>query len=182
MPRPRHLMSAMRRVATVLFATTLWAGCGGPCGPFPGGRLAGLEFPYPSLGFGAYREVETVAVEVGGDDPYSVQTWAIVLGDEFYVPADFFNPGKRWPYLALENPEARLRIGEEIFEGSLHRVTDEERVQALRVETARKYEIEEDTWAARVEVWWFRFDRRGAAPEDPIKEGDPGSPHNAGSR
>lgn len=178
MPRPQTSVRTLQRTAATLLACALWAGCGGPCGPFPGGRLAGMEFPFPSQGFAAYREIETVAVEVGGEAPYSVQTWAIVLGDEFYVPADFFNPGKRWPFMALENPAARIRIGEEIFEGSLHRVTDEERIQALRIETARKYEIEEGTWAARVEVWWFRFDPRGASA---ITEADRVSPHNAGS-
>ena len=148
----------MRAWAAALLGASLCLSCGGPCGPFPGSRLSGIGSPYPALGFGGYWEATHIAVEVGGESPHSVQTWVIVLGDELFVPADFFNPGKRWPHLALEDPRARLRIGQEIFEGRLVRVEDEARVQELRLETARKYGIEQGSWAARVEVWWFRFD------------------------
>lgn len=179
MPRTRHRAHFALPIAIALLVT----GCGGPCGPFPGGRLAGLDSPYPSKGFAAYREIETVAVEVRGTNPHSVQTWVIVLGDRLYLPADFINPGKRWPFMALEDPDARLRIGEEIFEGTLRQVTAPERVEALRRETARKYEIEEDSWMAGVEVWWFRFDPRDAtARSRVITEVDRGSPHNADNR
>ena len=33
-----------------------------------------------------------------------------------------------------------------------------ERIRALREATARKYGVEEDSRAARVEVWWFRLE------------------------
>ncbi len=140
----------------------LLSACGGPWGPFPGGALDGEEHPRPAYGFEAAEEVETVAVEVGGESPRSVQTWVLVLDGELYVPADFFNPGKRWPHQAIAEPRARMRIEDRIYRGRLTRIEDPTTIEALRRATALKYDVAEDSWAARIEVWWFRFD----PPED----------------
>lgn len=140
------------------FGIAVLLACGGPWGPFPGGRLEGPELPYPTRGFESAAEVETVAVEVGGEAPRSVQTWVLVLDGQLFVPADFFNPGKRWPRLAMEDPRARIRIEDRIYPGRLVRIEDPTTIDALRRATSIKYEVAEDSWAARIEVWWFRFD------------------------
>ena len=153
-------MATLRRsrIFTATIVTAALFACGGPWGPFPGGRLAGPEAPFPDSGFAFARDVQRLAVEVGGAEPRSVHTWAIVLGAQLFLPADFFNPGKRWPHLAMANPNARLRIDGWVHRGRLTRVQDEATIEALRVETARKYGIGEESWAARIDVWWFRFD------------------------
>ncbi|MCP5055559.1 MAG: hypothetical protein GY937_02420 [bacterium] len=127
--------------------------CGGPVGPLPGDERA-----YPIAGFGFAAAEERIAVEVGGNSPHSVHTWAVVLEDTLFVPADFFNPGKRWPQLALADPRARIRITGEIFVCRLVRIDDTDLIDRLRVAAAEKYDIEADSWAASIEVWWFRVE------------------------
>ena len=153
----RNLASRLLRCVGPLGVALLLA-CGGPWGPFPGGALSGEEHPYPAHGFEFAADAETVAVEVGGESPRSVQTWVLVLDGQLFVPADFFNPGKRWPHQAIADPRARLRIEDRIHAGRLTRIQDPTTIDALRRATSVKYDVDEDSWAARIEVWWFRFD------------------------
>ncbi len=141
-------------------------------GPFPGGRLDGEEHPYPSGGWHFAAAEERVAVEVGGEQPRSVHTWAVVLDGALHVPADFFNPGKRWPHLAMDDPRARIRVAGRVYRCRLARIEEPERVEALRVAIAAKYGVEADSWAARVEVWWFRVD----PPQPEARSRAPGTP------
>ena len=146
----------------ILGTLALALACGGPVGPLPGGQLSGDEHPYPTAGFGFAAAEERVAVEVGGNSPHSVHTWAVVLEDTLFVPADFFNPGKRWPQLALDDPLARIRVAGEVYVCRLVRIDDVDLTKRLRIATAEKYEIEPDSWAASIEVWWFRVEPRQA--------------------
>ncbi|MBW2241470.1 MAG: hypothetical protein JRH01_05745 [Deltaproteobacteria bacterium] len=157
----------MRWICSILWLVLALA-CGGPVGPFPGGQLSGREHPYPRDGFGFAAAEERVAVEVGGNSPHSVHTWAIVLEDTLFIPADFFNPGKRWPQLAMDDPRARIRVVEEVYPCRLLRIEDGELIDRLRAATAEKYEIEPDSWAARIEVWWFRIERRRTPGPHPL--------------
>ena len=153
-----------RRAHACTFVLLLALGCSGPCGPIPGGRLSGIEQPYPTRGFPTLEEVERIAIEIGTEDPYSVHTWVVVHEGELFVPADFFQPVKRWPHLAETTPTARVRIGRKLYPGRLLRVRDPGTIETLRAAAARKYGIEPGSWASRVEVWWFRFAPRETLP------------------
>jgi hypothetical protein len=151
-----------RKAAVVL----LLLACDGPLGPIPGGALAGSEAPCPKDGFGFARAVQEIQLEVRPDAPRSVTTWAIVEGDTLHVPADFFNPGKRWPLQADADPRVRVRIQGQVYACAAHRVRDEAAVARLRAAAAAKYDVDPESWASRQEVWWYRIGPRASDPAD----------------
>ena len=141
----------------LLPAFAVLAGCGGPLGPLPGGRLSGAEVACPSAFPADVREIE---IEVRPDDPYSVTTWNVVQGGRLHIPADFLNPVKRWPYYLKADPRIRIRTGALVYACRATRIEDPEVIDALRLAAARKYEIDPEGAAASTEVWWFRVSRR----------------------
>ncbi len=163
---PGRLLAILRVVlpAILLVVVGMQLACGGPVGPIPGGRLAGEEVPYPEDGFAGFRDLPHVDLELRPGSPRSVRTWVVVLDDKLFVPADFFNPGKRWPEQALADPRVRVRLGDVVVQGRLVRVEGPDLHARLRLETARKYDVAPDSWAARIEVWWFRLEPRADEP------------------
>jgi len=57
-----------------------------------------------------------------------------------------------------------VRIGSDVYEGHLTGIEDATTIETLRLATSLKYEVEPDSWTARIQVWWFRFDPRQAPP------------------
>ncbi len=157
------------RAAAIGLAGWLAAGCfsDGPIGMLPGGALRSTTATCPTMSgsgeSGSWQrfrsEIES-ELEVRPSCPRSVRTWNVVHDGALYVPADFLTPIKRWPHQVLDDPDVRIRIGGETFACRATRVDHPELVEALRTEVASKYEIEPDSRAARIEVWWFRIDPR----------------------
>ena len=149
---------ATRAGAVLALAAVMVAGCGGPWGPLPGGRLAGEEAACPDAGFAFAAEVRETAVEVRPDDPWSVTTWNVVHEGALYLSADFLpiNPVKRWPHLLVADPRVRVRVGSTVYACRATREHDLEVVRALREAAAGKYALDPDGMAAQAEVWWFR--------------------------
>jgi len=167
----------VRRLRHRAVATLLLLACDGPVGPIPGGALSGAESPCPSQGFAAARDAREIQLEVRPDDPYSVTTWAVVLDGVLHVPADFFNPGKRWPHMADADPRVRVRIAGRLHGCDAHRVHDEAAIARLRAAAAAKYDVDPEGWAARQEVWWYRIQPRGSdAPVAPSRPEAPARP------
>jgi hypothetical protein len=133
---------------------------GGPLGPIPGGRLAGPLADDQEPDWSFTRGIETIQVEVAPDDPLSVTTWVFTHEGRLYVAADFFNPWKRWPRLALADPRVRLRVGGRIYERTAVRETDPEKIEELRRAIADKYDVSPHGLATKVDVWFFRMDPR----------------------
>ncbi|MEZ4334571.1 MAG: hypothetical protein R3F35_22680 [Myxococcota bacterium] len=156
-----------RWIGTTLGALALLLGVGwlgvarrdGPWGPIPGGRLHGRERPCP-IEAAPFAAVHAVELEVSPDRPRSVRIWSVVVDDRLFVPGDFLTPMKRWPAQVVADPRVRIRIDGQLYRCRARRVTDPATVEALRRETARKYRIEPDGWAARSEVWWFELGPR----------------------
>ncbi|MGH0036331.1 MAG: hypothetical protein ACQGVK_14990 [Myxococcota bacterium] len=138
----------------------------GPWGMLPGGRLRGPGEPCEPAALLALGRVERVELEVRPARPRSITTWSLVHEGAFYVPADFLTPWKRWPHQALEDPRVRLRAAGRIFECRAERVRDAALVARLRAGIARKYDLQPDSRAARIEVWWFRLGPRTAAARE----------------
>jgi hypothetical protein len=132
----------------------------GPLGIVPGGRLGGPLAADQNPDWSFTRDVQTIAVEVSPDDPLSVTTWVFTLDGALYVAADFFNPLKRWPRRALDDPRVRLRIDGRIYERRAVLVTDPALIVRLRRAIADKYDIGEGGLASRVDVWFFRMEPR----------------------
>jgi len=133
---------------------------GGPIGVVSGGALTGPLAAEQDPNWSFTDEVQTIAVEVNPDDPLSVTTWVFTHAGALYVAADFFNPFKRWPFLAVADPRVRLRIAGRIYQRRAVRVTDPASIEDLRRAIAAKYHIAPDGLAARVEVWFFRMEPR----------------------
>ena len=140
---------------------------GGPLGIVPGGHLDGPLAADQSPDWSFTEQVRTIQVEVDPAHPLSVTTWVFTLDGALYVAADFFNPFKRWPRLALADPRVRLRIDGRIYERSAVRVTDPATIERLRRAIAVKYDIADGGIASKVEVWFFRMDPRPTAPAPP---------------
>jgi hypothetical protein len=160
---PRRVLLGALAIAAAAGLVRLAAQLGGgPIGFVPGGRLAGPLAADQDPDWGFTEEVETIQVEVRPDDPLSVTTWVFTHGGALYVAADFFNPWKRWPRLALTDPRVRLRIAGEIYERRAVRVDDPTLVAELRRAIGAKYDVDPNGLAAQVDVWFFRMDPRDA--------------------
>lgn len=131
----------------------------GPLGMVPGGRFQGSALPCPER-WSAMPSRREVELEVRPARPRSVTTWNVVYEGGLFLPADFLNPWKRWPYQVMAEPHVRLRVGSRIFECRADRVEDAKRIQRLREVAARKYDLRQDGLEARTEVWWFEIQPR----------------------
>ena len=155
--RAQHSPPSFGLAATLLVLLPVVVGCGGPLGPLPGGELSGAEVACPRAFPADVREIE---IEVRPDDPYSVTTWNVVQGGRLYIPADFLNPVKRWPYFLEADPRIRIRTGALVYACQATRVEDADTIDRLRLAAAKKYDLDPEGAAASTEVWWFTVSRR----------------------
>ena len=129
------------------------------CGPtllFPGGMLGGDEKPAPADWTFA-EEISTIQLETRPGDPYSVNIWAVGLGDHLYVHA-----GKNratWVEHMEEDPLVRAKLGERIFP-----------LRASRVKEADEFALFADVYEQKygsrprneniAEIYLFRLSAR----------------------
>ncbi|MCH2173526.1 hypothetical protein MK489_22345 [Myxococcota bacterium] len=154
--------STTRTVTSVTIGALVAAGLAtshldGPWGMIPGGRFhgEGRACTHESLtAFGDSREIE---IEVRPQRPRSMTTWSVRVDGALFIPADFLTPWKRWPYQVIDAPNVRLRSNGTILECRAKRVSDAPRIEKLRRAIARKYDLQPDSRAGRVEVWWFKI-------------------------
>jgi len=70
--------------------------------------------------------------------PHSVTIWCAVLDSDLYVAAS--RPAeKHWPGWVDDDPDVRLRIGEELFDVRLQPLTDEAQVRRVMQVQSTKY-------------------------------------------
>lgn len=111
---------SLRRLAVLLTATVF--GCAGPCVLLPGGALEGRVAAAPE-GWAFTDAVKTVQLETRPDAPYSVNIWLIALGDHVYVHAGASRAA--WVEHLEADPNARLRVGDAVYELVATRVEDQ---------------------------------------------------------
>lgn len=129
------MVPPLARLLAVLLATTL-SGCAGPCVLLPGGALEGPVVSAP--GSWAFTdEVKTVQLETRPDDPYSVNVWVIALGEHLYVHAGANRAA--WVEHLEADPNARLRVGDAIYELAAARVDDQGEFDRFSDAYERKY-------------------------------------------
>jgi len=145
------------RCALALLAALVTLACG-PIGPIPGGRLSGeLETTVPS-DWSFTDAHDTVQLETGGADPYSVNVWATAMRGDLYIAAGS-GAESRWARNIEADPKVRLRVEGGVYELRAVRVplTPEiERdflaaVQA-KYDFERDPEDEDDAWLYRMEA------------------------------
>ena len=131
----------------VLFVAALFALACGPIGPIAGGQLRGTvhEGNLPDWEF--VSDVETVQLETGPDDPYSVNVWIGAHEGRLYVPTSLIlgddEPTERqWVRNVQADPRVRLRVDGTVYDLKATRVEDEATLEGVRAGLLAKYEKE----------------------------------------
>jgi hypothetical protein len=104
-----------------VFLFTFCVGCGQPFFLLPGGELDGPTAPTPA-DWVFTDEISTVQVETRPDDPYSINIWAVGLGDQLYLHAG----GNRttWVENLEVDPNVRVAVDGTLYELTASRVED----------------------------------------------------------
>jgi len=120
---------AMRRAMTCV--SILLAACGGPVGPFAGGRLSGDVERDPIADWSFANQYALMQVETRPENPYSVNVHFYVVEGRLYIEAGRDRSFSRWRRLLWENPDVRVRFGERVYEVTAVEVTDPEEIAAV---------------------------------------------------
>jgi hypothetical protein len=135
----------MFRLLRGLIAIALVAGftaCIDPADQRPGLRLGGEVATELPADWRFTDEHKEIAIEVATPYliPHSVTIWCATEGQGLYVAAR--DPDeKRWPGWVAEDPNVRLKIGEQVYEASLSVIGDSGQLAKLRRAYAAKYEL-----------------------------------------
>jgi hypothetical protein len=116
-------------------------GCVEPEGRRPGTKLSGEAAPAPADWSFADAH-EEIAIEVSGflGLPHSVTIWCATLDGALFLGAR--DPdSKRWPAWVDEDPNARLKIADAIYDVRLTPLEDAATLERLQAAYAAKYEI-----------------------------------------
>lgn len=133
------------------------AGCSEPFIVFAGGELSGDVQPPPEE-WSQLRTEETFQLETRPEDPYSVNIWAVGLGEDVYIGTG--PDGTNWSEHIREDPRVRLRVDDHTLYPLIARPVHEreERRRVARA-YADKYGMDPDqNWVKDALV--FRLDRR----------------------
>lgn len=135
---------AMKRSIMILLGILgLVFGCGGPLVMISGGELSGTIQAVPS-DWTFSDEFETVQLETRPSDPYSVNVWGVAVGATFYV-ASGTGLETAWAQHIEEDPNIRLRVGEDIYELRAVRTNDpNDRVEFLAAVKVKYDDFEPD--------------------------------------
>ena len=131
----------------------------GPFGPIPGGRLSGAVVRDEIRDWSFTESHETYALETRPSQPYSVTTWGVASGENFYIPTRDPNE-KAWVQYVLSDERVRLRVGDRIYERRAIRVTDPAEFKRILPRLAEKYDLESRSEDEIRAVWLFRLDPR----------------------
>ncbi|MDP6977998.1 MAG: nitroreductase/quinone reductase family protein [Myxococcota bacterium] len=122
------------RLIVVLGALTV--ACSGPFVLFPGGALEGRIATAPT-DWGFTADTDTIQLETNPGDPYSVNIWAIGLGNVLYVHAGASHA--TWIENMEADPRVRVRIGETVYELNAARVEDQAEFDRFSAVYEEKY-------------------------------------------
>ncbi len=131
-----------------------------PCERTPGGWLLGEQVEEPVEDWTFANDVPMCQVQVSrGFLPHSINLNCMATSDGRLFLSCASCDGKVWSTAALENPEARLRLGERVYPVRLTRVQDPDVLDEAWQARARKTGGGLDV--PRQEGWWsFRVESR----------------------
>ncbi len=153
---------ALCAIGAVIALTIVARFADGPIGPFAGGGFRSGELvsgPEPDWSFAAtIPEVELQLVE----PPRSRTLWIVVHEGQIYVPCGFLNVPfwKQWPYEAIADGRAILRIDGKLHERQAVKVTDPALYQQLFALVKEKYGLGRDRVPDPDLAWVFRLEPR----------------------
>ncbi len=144
------------RMMIVLVAAGVWlSGCSQPFIVFAGGKLTGTVAAPPD-DWSALHHEETFQLETHPDDPYSVNIWAVGIGNDAYIGTGA--DGTRWSRYIQQDPHVRLRVGDTLYPLVAHRVMDPAERARVATAYADKYGLNRGkNWLKDALV--FRLDR-----------------------
>lgn len=175
----RLLMRSLRvlLVAAAIVLSGVWGAArfvsDGPLGIFPGGALRkGPLVREPVTDWTFAKNIETAELQLV--EPLRSRTvWLVVHEGALYIPCGFLDwpLWKQWPYEALEDGRAVLRLQGRRYEVQAQRVESAAEYQAVLRLVAQKYAEGRSMEADNRNVWFFRLDPRpGALPPAPTEE------------
>ncbi|MFK7896312.1 MAG: hypothetical protein AB8G23_10770 [Myxococcota bacterium] len=109
------------------------------CGPtllIPGGALPGDDAEAPS-DWSFSDEISTIQLETNPADPYSVNIWAIGLGERLYVHSGANRA--TWIEHMETDPRVRAKVGEQVFALQAERVVSAEEFAIFANAYEKKY-------------------------------------------
>ena len=121
---------------TLPFVLAILIGCGGPFLLPPGGELEGPVAETPD-DWSFTDDVSTVQVETRPEDPYSINIWAVSLGDSLYLHAGANRT--TWVENLEQDPRARVAVEGTLYEVRASRVEDPEEFAKFAGVYAAKY-------------------------------------------
>ena len=139
----------------VAISFLLLAGCDKPFGFIPGRELDGTEEP-PPLEWTEIDSIATVQLEFRPDKPYSINIWAVGIGQDMYIATG--EDGTKWTEYLQQTPLVRVRVSESIYPLNAVRILDAAEHQNVTDAFVAKYNLDEDNWIVAGQV--FRLDRR----------------------
>jgi hypothetical protein len=154
-----------RRGGAALAALALLLVGFGPLGPCSGGALSGEVRSGPAGGWSFTADVTQIQLETNPDEPHSVNTWCVGLGDRLYVPTSMIrgpkSPAERvWVKNVTNDARVRVRVGDAVYERVAVRVEDHVELETARAALERKYELDPGARDPEREVWIYRLDPR----------------------
>ena len=145
----------MRRV--VLCATALFAAaCGGPVGPFPGGRLDGALATAP-IDDWSFARNWTLSIETDPDAPRSVNVHFVTDGPRLWV-ATVLGGTSSWARRTLADGRVRVRISGAVYERQAVAVGDRSEIEHVAALYREKYTLTPDVTGEGTLI--FRLDPR----------------------
>ena len=144
----------------VAIAFLFVAGCDKPFGFIPGRELDGDEVP-PPQNWTEIEGIPTVQLEFRPDKPYSINIWAVGIGQDMYIATG--EDGTRWTEYLQQTPMVRVRVSESIYPLNAVRILDPAEHQSVTEAFVAKYNLDEDNWVVSGQV--FRLDRLTLEPQ-----------------
>lgn len=153
----------MWRSLLITCLASLSFGCGGPLGPFAGGKLSGDEVTAPVTSWAFAENAEVIQLETQPSAPHSINIWSAVVEDQLYVPTSLIlgqeNPTERdWVQHVSDNPAVRVRIDGNIYRANAARVSDPARITGIKSVLLAKYE--EEATEHSDQAWIFELQPR----------------------
>lgn len=137
MTRPVHSRPIGHALlAVLLFVTALSLVACGPTLLLPGGELDGEPAPAPT-DWSFVRPISTIQLETRPADPYSVNVWAVGIGDALYVHAG--TNRSAWIENMELDPRARVGIEGRLYDVKAARVTEAAEFSRFAERYAEKY-------------------------------------------
>lgn len=156
----------MRRRATIGFGCLALLLLGvGPLGPCAGGGLSGKVESAAVADWAFTEDIMQIQLETNPDEPHSVNTWCVGLGDRLYVPTSMIrgpkSPAERdWVKNVTKDARVRVRVGGALYERLAVRVEEHVELETARAALERKYELDPGARDPEREVWIYRLDAR----------------------